>query len=82
MQVYIYIYICLKRDDKGAKSFKGVFTWFVVVEDKTRYRTNLTLALVDASISNRGVEKFDFQTGYHCQPTATHYHHQPLCKCI
>jgi len=51
------------------------------MEDKTKYNTNLTLALMDTSILNGGAKKFNLQIGYHCQPTVTH-HHQPLCQCI
>jgi len=38
----------------------GLQRWKVAVDDKTKHETNLTLISTDASISNGGVEKFNF----------------------
>ena len=39
-----------------------------MVKDKIKYKTNLILALMDASISSGGAETFNLQTVYYYQP--------------
>jgi len=49
----------------------GLKQWKAGVEDKTKHITNLTLVLMNASISNRGAEKFNLQIRYHYQSCDT-----------
>jgi len=77
----------LKRDDNGCPRIRKALRMLSLglqggkwaVQDKTKHITNLTLALMDASISNGGAEKFNLQFEYHCQSTVTH-HQQLLCQ--
>jgi len=58
----------LKRDDNGCRRIcktlrlflLGLQGWKPIVKDKIKYKINFTLILMDISISNGSIEKFNF----------------------